>query len=59
MSIALEGSIGELSLTVQVTRKDTGKVEEYQLSGFVNEEQLRALQQAQAPQQLEPEGSTP
>lgn len=39
----LQGQVGELSFTVQVTRKETGKVEEYQLTGFVNEEQLKEL----------------
>lgn len=40
----LQGAVGELSFTVQVTRKETGVVEEYQLTGFINEEQLKDLQ---------------
>lgn len=40
----LQGNIGEIGITLQVTRKETGKVEEVQLVGFVNEEQLKQLQ---------------
>lgn len=40
----LAGNIGELKLTVQVTRADTGKVEEVEMTGFVNAEQLKQLQ---------------
>ena len=40
----LKGGFGELSFTVSVTSKETGEVKEYQLSGFVNQEQLEALQ---------------
>ena len=40
----LQGNVGELKLTVQVTRKETGKVEEIELVGFVNPEQLKQLQ---------------
>lgn len=54
MSIALQGQIGELSLTVQVVRKETGKVEEYQLTGFLDEDQLKALQ---AQSDSNPEGA--
>lgn len=39
----LQGAIGEVSFTIQVKRKDTGVVEEYQAVGFVNEEQLEQL----------------
>lgn len=35
MSQALAGQIGELRFTVEVTRKDTGKVETYDLIGKV------------------------
>lgn len=41
----LQGQVGELSFTMQITRKDSGKVEEYQMVGFVDEEQLKQLQQ--------------
>lgn len=40
----LKGQVGELSMTLQITRKDTGKVEEVQLTGFIDEAQLKALQ---------------
>lgn len=40
----LAGDIGELKLTVQITRKETGKVEEVELVGFVDEEKLKQLQ---------------
>lgn len=39
----LQGQVGELSFTVQITRKDSGQVEEYQLVGYLNEEQLKGL----------------
>jgi len=42
--IKLGGEIGELRFTVQVTRKETGKVEEYQLVGFLDEDKLKDLQ---------------
>ena len=34
--IALTGQPGELSFTLQITRKDTGKVEEYQCTGYLD-----------------------
>ena len=49
--INLQGAVGEVSFTVQITRKETGKVEEYQLAGFVNEDQLKALIEAQQKEQ--------
>jgi len=42
--IELGGEVGELRFTVQVTRKETGKVEEYQLVGFLDEDKLKELQ---------------
>jgi hypothetical protein len=33
----LVGGMGELNMVVQVTRKDTGLVEEYTLTGFVKQ----------------------
>lgn len=39
----LQGQVGELSFTVQITRKDSGKVEEYQMVGYLDEEQLKGL----------------
>lgn len=40
----LNGQIGELRMTVQVTRKETGKVETYDLVGFLDDDKLRELQ---------------
>lgn len=40
----LSGDVGELSFKVQITRKDTGKVEEYTLVGKITEDQLKELQ---------------
>lgn len=41
---ALVGQVGELRLTVEVTRKDTGKVEQYKLVGFLDEDKLKEFQ---------------
>jgi len=40
----LGGQMGELRFTVQITRKETGKVEEVELIGFLDEEKLKELQ---------------
>ena len=40
----LQGNVGEVTLTLQVTRKETGKVETIEMVGFVNPEQLKQLQ---------------
>lgn len=42
--INLAGQIGELRFTVEVKRKETGKVETYELVGFLDEEKLKELQ---------------
>jgi hypothetical protein len=42
--IALGGEVGELRFTVEVTRKETGKVETYELVGFLDEDKLKELQ---------------
>lgn len=42
----LVGGMGELSMKVQVTRKDTGKVEEYTLTGFVKQADYEAFMAA-------------
>lgn len=39
----LQGQAGELSFTVQITRKDTGQVEEHQLIGRITADQAEAL----------------
>lgn len=41
----LSGQVGELRFTVQIARKETGKVEEVEMVGFLDEEKLKALQQ--------------
>ena len=40
----LGGQMGELRFTVQITRKETGKVEEVELVGYLDEEKLKELQ---------------
>jgi len=40
----LKGSIGELNMVIQITRKETGKVEEIKLTGFLDEKQLKEMQ---------------
>lgn len=40
----LVAEAGELSFTVQITRKETGKVEEYQLVGRITDEQLKEIE---------------
>lgn len=42
--INLGGQVGELRFKVQITRKETGKVEEVELVGFLDEEKLKELQ---------------
>jgi len=39
----LQGQVGDLNITLQITRKDTGKVDEVHLIGKVTEEQLKEL----------------
>lgn len=45
----LSGEVGELSFKVQITRKETGAVEEYTLVGKITEEQLKELQDGSDP----------
>jgi hypothetical protein len=47
--IALQGSVGELRFTVEIKRKDTGKVEQYELIGFLDEDKLKELQNGSNP----------
>lgn len=42
--IELNGQPGELRLTLQITRKATGKVEEIELVGFIDEDKLKEIQ---------------
>lgn len=43
---SLMGQVGELSMTVQITRAATGKTEEVTLTSAINAEQLKQLQDA-------------
>lgn len=45
----LGGQIGELRFSVQVTRKETGETENYELVGFLNEDKLKELQNGSDP----------
>lgn len=40
----LGGQMGELRMMLQITRKETGKVEEVELIGYLDEEKLKELQ---------------
>jgi len=46
----LSGQIGEMRLTVEIKRKDTCKVEQYELVGFIDEDKLKELQNGCNPQ---------
>ena len=45
----LSGQIGELRFTVEIKRKDTGKVEQYELVGFIDEDKLKEFQNGSYP----------
>lgn len=40
----LTGQVGELRLTIEITRKETGAVERHELVGFLDAEKLKELQ---------------
>ena len=40
----LVGSIGEVTMNIQVTRKETGQTEDYVLTGIVTTENLEELE---------------
>jgi len=40
----LIGQKGEVRMTIQITRKNTGKVEQFDLVGQITDEQLKGLQ---------------
>ncbi|CAB4146385.1 hypothetical protein UFOVP503_11 [uncultured Caudovirales phage] len=42
--INLNGQMGEVRLTVEVKRANTGKVEQYELVGYLDEDKLKELQ---------------
>lgn len=46
----LTGQAGELRMSIEVVRKDTGKVEKFELIGFTDEEQLKKHMAEQAEQ---------
>lgn len=46
----LGGQVGELRFTVQITRKDTGKVEDVELIGYLDADKLKELQDGCNPQ---------
>jgi hypothetical protein len=41
--ILLAGQPGEVRFTVQVTRAETGKIETYDLVGFLDEDKMKEL----------------
>lgn len=51
----LNGQTGELRFTVQITRKATGKVEEVELVGFINEDKLKEIQNGSNPLDSSPQ----
>ena len=53
----LNGQLGELRFTVQITRKETGKVEEVELVGFLDAEKLKELQNGSHPLDSSPQRS--
>jgi hypothetical protein len=42
--INLSGQMGELRFSVEVKRADTGKVEQYELVGYLDEDKLKEFQ---------------
>jgi hypothetical protein len=46
----LSGQAGELRFKLQITRKETGKVDEVELVGFLDEEKLKEIQNGCNPQ---------
>lgn len=42
--INLNGQMGEVRLTVEVKRANTGKVEQYELVGYLDEDKLKEIQ---------------
>lgn len=45
----LSGDVGELRFTLQITRKETGKVEEVELVGRLTDVELKELQDGSDP----------
>lgn len=42
--INLSGQMGEVRIAVEVTRAETGKTEQYELIGYLDETKLKELQ---------------
>lgn len=40
----LSGAVGELRFTVEIKRKETGKVETVELVGYLDEDKLKEIQ---------------
>jgi hypothetical protein len=55
--INLSGQPGELRFTIEIKRAETGKVETYDLVGFLDEDKLKELQNGSDPQHSSPERS--
>lgn len=45
----LTGQVGELRLTVEIIRKDTGVVEQHELVGYLDADKLKELQHGSHP----------
>jgi hypothetical protein len=43
----LQGQVGEMRFTLNITRAATGETEQVEMVGFLNEEQLKMLQASQ------------
>ena len=41
---SLMGQVGEVTFTVEIKRKDTGKIDTFNLTGKVTNEQLKEIQ---------------
>ena len=55
--IELTGQPGELRFTIEITRKETGAVEHYELVGYLDEDKLKELQNGSDPQHGSPQRS--
>lgn len=53
----LTGQVGELRFTVEITRKDTGKVESHELVGYLDADKLKELQHGNDAQHSSPQRS--
>ena len=41
---SLMGQVGEVTFTIEIKRKETGKVEQFELVGQITNEQLKEIQ---------------